>query len=434
MRSDAIFNLIEQIAKAKGKQKEVILGAAIAADSTGHLKSVLRWALDPMITFGVIPDEEMMAFGGEGSQQFSQLEEELFERLASRGLSGNAARQAIENRAMVLTAPSRNLLMRILAKDLRFGLGAKKVNKVSPGLLFEFNVMLAEPYEPERLKFPVRIEPKFDGWRLIARNDSEGGWDYLTRTGKPIDSVPDQVSQELSQLRLLICHELSIAPCALVFDGELMGDSFKETSQQARRKNSTFEAGKYYVFDWMKAETFENLKKQFRQASTYEIRRKFLQAAFKALEPAPKHLVLPTSYLANSTEEIEQYYANARNRGLEGLIIKNIHGYYHPRRHYDWMKLKGEETIDLPIADAEEGKGKYVGMLGAFIVDNKGVKCRVGGGFTDEQRKDYWERWLKEPQALIGAMIEAEFQEETEDGALRHGRFVRERHDKEEEF
>jgi len=65
-------------------------------------------------------------------------------------------------------------------------------------------------------------------------------------------------------------------------------------------------------------------------------------------------------------------------------------------------------------------------MLGAAIVTYKGKRVRVGSGFSDEQRQQFWAN----PNSIKGKIIEVQFHEETPDGSLRHPRFVRVREDK----
>lgn len=432
MRSNEIFAWIEQIAAASGKEKEAVLRRALQSDNQGKLKGVLKLALDPQITFGIIPDAEL---SGVGNLEFDDLliwgPMGVFEQLATRQITGNAAGVAVTAILKKATPQSGKLFIRILNKDLRCGLGASTVNKVIPGLLSEFNVMLAAPYDSKKLKFPCRIEPKFDGMRVIARYGN-ADWQFFTRSGKPVMTIPEGLIGELDALRESIfqfLHADTEFKQGIVFDGELMGETFQETMQQARRKDSTFETARFHVFDWLPGLTFDKLKGEFKSTRPYGERRVALAAAFKNGDPFT-HLKLPTSYLVNSEAEIQEYYRNARARGLEGLIIKSITGLYHPKRHVDWMKVKAEETADLPIVDVKEGTGKYVGMLGAFVVDHKGVLVEVGGGYTDKEREEFWKQWHAERHMLEGQMIEVEYQEETPDGSLRHPRYVRLRTDK----
>ena len=87
------------------------------------------------------------------------------------------------------------------------------------------------------------------------------------------------------------------------------------------------------------------------------------------------------------------------------------------------MKIKAEETLDLYVTGWEPGTGKYEGMIGALIVNHKGVPVNVGSGLSDTLRQE-------DPAEIVGRMIEVEYHEVTPDGSLRHPRFKRFRDDK----
>jgi DNA ligase-1 len=62
--------------------------------------------------------------------------------------------------------------------------------------------------------------------------------------------------------------------------------------------------------------------------------------------------------------------------------------------------------MDLTITDIEEGNDKYSGILGALVCqgeeDGKKIFVNVGSGFSDEQRKNYWDN----KSELIGKIVE----------------------------
>ena len=72
-----------------------------------------------------------------------------------------------------------------------------------------------------------------------------------------------------------------------------------------------------------------------------------------------------------------------------------------------------------------KSKGKYRGMLGAFICKlPNGKTVSIGSGLKDEERKLYFKQ--------IPKMIEVEYQSMTKEGNLRFPIFKRIRQDKEE--
>jgi len=106
------------------------------------------------------------------------------------------------------------------------------------------------------------------------------------------------------------------------------------------------------------------------------------------------------------------------------LVIKPYDYKYVGKRSYDWMKIKLSHTEDLPILEVYEGEGRLKGSLGGFVTDHRGIRVKVGSGFSDIQRAKWW----NDPP--IGLIAEVKYHEITPDGSLRHPVFVRLRYDK----
>lgn len=77
---------------------------------------------------------------------------------------------------------------------------------------------------------------------------------------------------------------------------------------------------------------------------------------------------LSTTTEAHSAEEIELAFAAARNRGNEGLLIKDPSSPYTPgRRGLSWLKLKKAfATLDCVVVSAEYGHGKRKAVLSDY--------------------------------------------------------------------
>jgi ATP-dependent DNA ligase len=200
------------------------------------------------------------------------------------------------------------------------------------------------------------------------------------------------------------------------------------------------------VFDVLPLECLSGDKSW--ESEIYTQRRHILTEAFFALEKvcegtdgtALRQVHMAPSYLASSEEEIWHLYENARNAGLEGLIVKNRAGRWVPKRSPDWMKIKNESTEDLPVIGYFEGEGQFAGSLGGLIVRYKDTDVKVGSGFTPAQRAAIWEAVRRDERRIeqgedtevLQQLCEVQFQEETEHGSLRHPVFVRMRLDKKE--
>jgi DNA ligase 1 len=71
---------------------------------------------------------------------------------------------------------------------------------------------------------------------------------------------------------------------------------------------------------------------------------------------------------AKSEENLETLFTAARNRGNEGLMIKDLDSLYTPgRRGKSWLKMKRElATLDVVVTAVEYGHGKRIGVLSDY--------------------------------------------------------------------
>lgn len=116
------------------------------------------------------------------------------------------------------------------------------------------------------------------------------------------------------------------------------------------------------------------------------------------------------------------------SKGYEGLVLKYAYGEYEHKRSIQWLKVKKFHSLDLKVIGRYEGTGKYAGMLGGLLCEYKGVTSRIGGGFVDEQRKQWWDC----PESELPSIIEVKFQEITKANKLRFADFIKVRNDKDE--
>ena len=90
--------------------------------------------------------------------------------------------------------------------------------------------------------------------------------------------------------------------------------------------------------------------------------------------------------------QLETYVA----KKAEGLMLHRGNSLYSAKRSNDLLKLKPSFDSEGLVVGYEEGKGKYLGMMGALWVEAEitneegvGIKQRfkIGSGFTDKERK-----------------------------------------------
>lgn len=421
MNSNEVYVAIKNVGATSGMSAKATL---LNEYDDPLFKEVLVAALDPFVTYGIakIPPYSK----GDDNCVFDEGTSKLLANLAQRKLTGNAARDALAAELARLAPPSAELLKMIITKDIRAGITAKTVNKVWPGLITTFDCMLAHKFDATRIKsWPQYVEPKLDGVRVLAFaiNDEVK---FYSRSGKEFTAFSHLSEQVISMLKA------SGVLQPVVLDGEVISGTFNKTVGDVRRKEEVAIDARYYIFSIMTLEQF----KQGQHAFDYGTVRTYLRVRFSDVVNDYPGLGFLQSYKAHSVEEIMMIYRAIRDRGGEGVIVKNPSAKYVCKRSHGWMKIKGEESVDAEVCGAFEGTGKYEGMLGGLIIDVDGVEVRVGGGFSDEQRRTFWEAFQADlfrkgaAREIIGRIAEVEYHEKTPDGSLRHPRFLRWRDDK----
>ena len=363
------------------------------------LKEILRYALDPFITFGVTSMVRPNRWATGNDDQAHQ----LLDLMAARKLTGNEARERLGK--CMMDAEDFEIYLRVIQKDLCCGLGPKLVLQAYPGLLRQFDVMRAAKFEKFSPRGSYIIEPKYDGLRCIAMVD-KGAVTLLSRNGKEFTSS-DHLKDSLLQLGR-----------DGVFDGELTSGNFNSSVSAVKRKDRQNDSTVFNIFDYLDHDEWKNPVNPWRQ------RRYQLTGMFD--KGSPPGLVLTPAYDLKSEAEAFSYYSRFLDLGYEGGIVKNSKGLYRFKRHRDWMKLKETNDVDLRVDSLVEGEGKYRGMLGAVIVFYNGKRVSVGSGFSDTERELFW----SEPNLIMKKVIEIHYHQVTPDGSLRHPRFYKVREDK----
>jgi len=272
--------------------------------------------------------------------------------------------------------------------------------------------MLAQPYDQKRVKqWPVAVEPKLDGFRLLVviepgiYGQADTTVSFLSRSGKAFTS--------LEHLRPAFVELGEQVGARMILDGEVTSGSFKETSSSIRRKSVQATDAVFTVFDgfFMGSE-----------CGQYITRRTRVEKWVLSMHSDKVQMSLMTT--AQNEEEVLDLYAQSRIHGHEGIIVKDLLAPYEYKRSYAWMKIKGYESADLKIVHVEEGTGKHAGRMGAVHVSlgiGEGRCVSVGTGFSDQLREDIWNNRVD----MIGRIIEVGYHEKTPDGSLRHPRFIR---------
>jgi DNA ligase-1 len=360
----------------------------------------------------------------------------LAEQLHRRELTGHAARDAINLVMSSATAEQWNgFYRRILIKDLRCGVSEKTVNSVATKNKFKkyevpvFTCQLAHDSANHEKKLVGKkmLEVKLDGVRVITIVYPDGKVDMFSRNGKEFTNF-GHISEQISQV-----VKKSPPPYPLVLDGEVMSENFQDLMKQVHRKESAGALDAVlHLFDFLPLSNF--------MEGYWDKKQTDRTIMLKAWYDQHKNDLNAVTVLAHEivdldTAEGQKTYTEVNKRavegGYEGIMIKDIDASYECKRSHAWLKLKPFIEVSLTVKSVEEGTGKNVGKLGAFIVegmdDNKLIKSNVGSGLTDEERDEFW----KNKDSLIGQVIEVradavtQNQDAVNEYSLRFPRFMK---------
>ncbi len=387
------------------------------------LKRIFVAACDPYIDYGVRkfkrPDtvETQLVDDDRSMKAFVDV---LLPDLATRTLTGNEAKATVTAAFGLMDENQQKWAERILLKNLRCGVSDSIVEKTWPGLIKKFAVQLAETVEShfegdkmilDEITYPVYVDPKLDGLRLIAIKVN-GETTLYTRNGTVLTTLP-KIKVALDALKV----------DNIVFDGEGMARDWNESASvmMARKTHKDDSSMTYNVFDCMPYADWASQNCPL----TYDARR---QMAEKALADVGKDspLKMVMFLIAKNNEEVQEAYEEWLDEGYEGVMLKDLNALYKFKRSKGVLKLKPVTTHEGIIVDHYEGNlgTKREGLFGGFVVLlPNGVTTRVGGGFSDKLKADIQ---LEGPDSYLGRIAECECQPPlTEDGRMRFPVFTR---------
>jgi DNA ligase-1 len=355
----------------------------------------------------------------------------LCEDLRTRGVTGHAARDRIEQVSELFDSEQWNgLCRRVLIKDLRCGISEKTLNKVLGKTSWKiptFTCQLAQDStdRPAKMKGIKRLEVKLDGVRVLAVVQGSSVTLY-SRNGKPFENFP-HVAEAIAANR----KSIGAFDGRYVLDGEIVGASFQQLMRQAQRKTDADTTDMvYHVFDIIPLDSFQEGHYNAQQCKRLDIltgsRARFDETDCLRLMDGI-NVDLDT---AEGHDIMNRYAQDAVANGFEGIMIKDLSAPYECKRSSFWMKWKPTITVDLTIVGFEEGTGRNEGRLGAIIyegVDNeRNIRVNVGTGYSDSDRDEFWAA----RDQLLGVIgeIEADAVTQNQDGSYslrfpRHKRF-----------
>lgn len=421
--------------------KQALEAATLGSDNSRFFLKGLKTCYNPFITFGVkqIPDSMGITNAENPWDEFS----ELIDSLRERRITGNAAREAINDISYRFDSEEWNLFLApILRRDMRCGVSTTTINKIVKKTEFEipvFSCQLATNSEgrPE-MRGIKRLEPKLDGVRVLM---AVGFPDYgginvvcYSRNGKIFENfkhIEEQIENYADHLR----NAVGVDNGGFVLDGEVVSNSFQELMRQARRKEDVQnDDSVFHVFDVIPMQDFLRGHWNAQLSKRLAILEKMKPYIDKMANVEMLLHIQVDLDTEEGQQELHKYSQDMVAAGYEGIMIKDLDAPYECTRSKSWLKWKPTITVDLQVIGVEEGTGRNKGRLGALVCagndHGKDIVVNAGSGFSDGDRVKLWE----DRNFVFGRTVEimADAITQNQDGSysLRFPRFVRFRDDK----
>jgi DNA ligase-1 len=391
-----------------------------------QLKPFLRLLYDPLQTTGVTSDQltkyaqkkKPPTSGKKAKPSVIQENDlvQLIEKLYRRDYSGNEAKD------VVLDFINRNyahkdLIYKIIDKDLETRMDVKQINKSFPNLIAEFSCALAKDFTDAQSYFEKNqdktwfISRKYDGVRVIVKVENGKVCAY-SRNGNRLPA--------LAPLEELVASKVSeMTDKSFVLDGEICvvddqgNEDFTKSVSQAKRKSVRMENFKYYMFDFLTLNEFETGESK-----------SILSDRLGQLKSFVKHMNHPrlvnVEMVPYTDENLKTYQKLADDGKWEGLMVR-LDTAYKGKRSNDILKMKKFYTEEYKVVDYEVGPMRIINnqtgleetiqTLKSVIIEHKENKVNVGSGFSLDERRKYYEN----PDLIVGKIIGVRYFEESSD-------------------
>jgi DNA ligase-1 len=393
--------VIKQCENASGAgSKTTIANALGTADQVS--RHLIKAAMDPYFVLGIkqfqMPSAKQCVGGGDINKFLN-----LLDALASRILTGDAARNAVSTTLAEYDFELATYLARVIDKDLRLGASATTINKAWAKACYtdripEFDVMLADKCDSTEdfekyIKFPAMGDFKMDGIRSICIVRKDQPVEYRARSGKEHEHLAGIFDEDLQKIRALVDYDF-------IIDGESLASNFIETVNSKKEGDSEAKKNlKLHAFFMMPLTEWVAQKTKITMRQNRSALTSILDKA-----KCSKVIITGGREVLNYQDMMDYCNEAIDVHKFEGLIVKDWDAVYSWNRTYAWTKIKRFYDVDCRITGFYAGKAgkRLANTLGGIKVwgrteDGTVVESDVGSGFSDELRDEIWnnqEKWL----------------------------------------
>lgn len=337
----------------------------------------------------------------------------LLDALADREITGHLAISYV-NGFVSANSAYEDLIFNIIDRNLKTRSTTSMINKIVPGLIPTFDVALADTYKDSTKKKvdfnkdSWYVSRKLDGVRCIAYVDESGEPKFFSRSGKEFDTL-GKIAEQIKKAGLR----------KIVLDGEICmvdenGDEdFQGIIKEIKRKDHTIQTPKFLVFDILHQDEFDNKTSD----RIFSERQDELETFFDTYD-FDGFIEQVYQFYVDSEEDLQDHMDTAVQSNWEGLMLRKD-APYQGKRSSDIMKVKKFHDAEYVVIDTEnainrvivDGREVEEEMLRNVIVEHRGNRVQVGSGFSQDQKRHYYQH----PEEILGKTITVQFFEETTD-------------------
>ena len=334
----------------------------------------------------------------------------LLDDLTNRVYTGHDA-IAMVNSFISQNEGYEDLIYSIIDKDLKIRAGAKVLNKAWPGLIPEFNVALAQTYEPKLASFGEGYgetwyaSRKLDGVRCLAVVDEMGKCTLYSRMGKEFTTL-NKIKYAIEATGII----------NYVFDGEIClldkdgNEDFQSVMKELRRKDHQIENPTFMIFDMIHKTEFDKGKSTDILSERLHTLRTWLGPRYDTKET----LRYLDQAVITDERHFDMWAQMATDNNWEGFMLRKDTE-YEGKRSKNLLKVKKFFDAEYEVlgwdVDTHEvvrdGKSVSMTMLSQVWIEHKNHIVKVGSGFSQEQRLEYMDG------SILGKLITVQYFEET---------------------
>lgn len=374
-----VFATLQKLATLEGAKSQdyklAELARLLSSASPLEAKFIVRAVVEDIrigIAEGTIRDAIALAFFTTSFSYDKKKNDLTYEMKSAQSL--DAVKDAIK-RALDLTADFSVVLHHIKA--------GKPLTQFQLTLGKPCRVMLARKEKTldeavARTGMPVRVEYKYDGFRLQVHKD---GAQIMLFTRR-LENVTKQFPDVVADVRDILLPKRCIVDAEAVGYDPATGKyrPFQHISKRIRRKYDIEGLAKELPVELT---IFDVLLLEDKVCIEQPLSKRLELLSSLLRKEAPRKVVLAQGVTLTKLEDVQPFYDASLSAGNEGIMIKDLQAPYQPGgRVSAWIKMKPTmDELDLVVVEAEWGSGKRSRWMTSFTLacrNDAGVLLRVG--------------------------------------------------------